>query len=346
MHADRPADSPRGSGGRVHLPGGRAPAKREGIQLPVPLALLLALVAGVGLAVQSRLNSQLGIELQDSVGAALVSFGTGLAAVVLFALVRPKVRVKLQAVPRLLRRRVYPRWYLLAGVVGALYVFAQAATVGPIGLSLFTIAIVTGQMASGLLMDRLGIGAGRKIAVSGARITGAVLAFLAAIIAASAHFGPSRAIGPLVLFMLIPLLSGLLQSVQQGVLGQIGTAHGSPVISTLLNFGVGTVALLAVWAVRATVIGQADLLTGRWWLYLGGPLGTLILAAATVCVASTGVLLMTLTVIGGQLVGALAVDVFWPSAGSVVGPETLLGIGLTGVGLLIAAGAGRPPRPR
>ena len=132
----------------MHLPGGRAPAKREGIQLPVPLALMLALVAGVGLAVQSRVNSQLGIELQDSVGAALVSFGTGFAAVVLFALVRPKLRAKLHAVPGLLRRRAYPRWYLLAGVVGALYVFAQAATVGPIGLSLFTIAIVTGQTAS------------------------------------------------------------------------------------------------------------------------------------------------------------------------------------------------------
>ena len=342
MHADRPADSPRGSRGRVHLPGGRAPTKREGIQLPVALALLLALVAGVGLAVQSRLNSQLGIELQDSVGAALVSFGTGFAAVVLFALVRPKARSKLRAVPGLLRRRVYPRWYLLAGVVGALYVFAQAATVGPIGLSLFTIAIVTGQMASGLLMDRLGIGAGRKIAVSGARITGAVLAFLAAVLAASAHFGSSKAVGPLVLFMLIPLLSGLLQSVQQGVLGQIGTAHGSPVISTLLNFGVGTVALLAVWVVQAAIIGRADLLTGQWWLYLGGPLGTMILAAATICVASTGVLLMTLTVIGGQLVGALAVDIFWPSAGSVVGPETLLGIGLTGVALLIAARASGP----
>lgn len=295
----------------------------------------------MGLAMQSRLNSQLGIELQDRVGAALVSFGTGLAAVLLFALMRPAIRAKLRAVPDLLRQRAYPRWYLFAGVVGAFYVFAQAATVGPIGLSLFTIAIVTGQMASGLLMDRLGIGAGRKIEVSGARITGAVFAFLAALIAASAHVGSSKAVGLLVLFMLIPLVSGLMQSVQQGVLGQVGTAHGSPVVSTLLNFGVGTVALFAVWAVQAAIVGQADLLTGQWWLYLGGPLGTLILASATVCVASTGVLLMTLTVIGGQLVGALVLDILWPSTGSMVGPETLVGIGLTGLGLLIAARAGR-----
>ncbi|EMY32812.1 hypothetical protein D477_018199 [Arthrobacter crystallopoietes BAB-32] len=323
----------------------RTKAVREGIRLPAPLALALALLGGVGLAVQSRLNSELGIVLEDRVGAALVSFGTGLVAVFAFAMLRPGPRAKLRELPAVLARREYPRWWLVAGVIGAFYVFAQAATVGPIGLSLFTIAIVTGQMASGLVMDRIGLGPGRKIAVSRSRVAGAMLAFAAAVIAASAHFaangGPGGAglgTGLLVLLMLIPLVSGLLQSVQQGMLGQIGTVHGSPVISTFLNFATGTAALLAAWGVQAMAAGRADLMAGPWWLYLGGPLGTLILASATICVASTGVLLTSLAVICGQLAGSLVLDIAWPSAGSTVGPLTLAGIALTALAMLVTAG--------
>jgi bacterial/archaeal transporter family-2 protein len=318
---------------------------REGIRLPAPLALGLALLGGSGLAVQSRVTSELGIVLQDRLGAALASFATGLIAVLAFALLRPASRARLRAVPAVLKRGEYPRWWLVAGTIGAFYIFAQAATVGPIGLSLFTIAIVTGQMVSSLAVDRMGLGPGRKIGVSGARVAGALLAFAAAVVAASAHFaadgrpggnGPDG--GPLVLLMLIPLFSGLLQSVQQGMLGQIGTVHGSPVISTFLNFAAGTAVLLVLWAAQAVLTGRAVLVTGPWWLYIGGPLGALVLASATISVASTGVLLTSLTVICGQLVGSVVLDIAWPSAGSTVGPLTLAGIALTAVAMLVATG--------
>jgi bacterial/archaeal transporter family-2 protein len=295
--------------------------------------------------VQSRVTSELGIVLQDRLGAALASFGTGLVAVLVFALLRPAARARLRAVPAVLARREYPRWWLAAGAIGAFYIFAQAVTVGPIGLSLFTIAIVTGQMVSSLAVDRMGLGLGRKIGVSAARMAGALLAFAAAVVAASAHFAedaPPGGTGPdggaLVLLMLIPLFSGLLQSVQQGMLGQIGTVHGSPVISTFLNFASGTTVLLVLWAVQAVLTGRATLVAEPWWLYIGGPLGTLILASATIGVASTGVLLTSLTMICGQLAGSVVLDIAWPSAGSTVGPLTLAGVALTALAMLVAAG--------
>jgi transporter family-2 protein len=45
------------------------------------------MAGGVALAVQGKLNSELGLALGDRIGAALASFATGLAAVLLFALV-------------------------------------------------------------------------------------------------------------------------------------------------------------------------------------------------------------------------------------------------------------------
>lgn len=305
--------------------------------MPAAAAVLLAMAGGVGLAVQSKLNNELGLALQDRIGAALVSFATGFAAVLLFALAMPSVRARLGGLAPAFRQRSYPRWYLLGGAVGAFYVFTQTAAVGAVGLSLFTIAIVTGQLVSGLLVDKFGLGSGRPIAVSPLRVGAAVLALAAALMAAVPHFDGGGQHGLLLVLMLLPLLAGLLQSVQQATLARVAAAHGGPAISTLLNFGVGVVLLLALWLAAAAASGRAVLLTPEWWLYAGGPLGTLVLGSATICTASTGVLVMTLAITGGQLVGSVVLDVLWPSAGSIVDTATLAGIGLTWLALLLAA---------
>jgi bacterial/archaeal transporter family-2 protein len=310
---------------------------QPGIRVPGAVAVGLATAGGVALAVQGKLNSELGLALQDRIGAALVSFATGFAAVLLFTVAVPSVRARLGGLGQVLQQRSYPRWYLVVGAVGAFYIFTQTAAVPAVGLSLFTIAIVTGQMVSGLLVDRLGLGAGRTIAVSVRRVCAAVLALAAAVTAAVPHFDGGGQHGLLLVLMLLPLVSGLLQSVQQGMLGRMAAVHGSPAISTLLNFGVGVVLLLILWLVQAAASGRAVLATPAWWLYIGGPLGTLVLGSATICVASLGVLVMTLAITGGQLVGSVVLDVLWPSAGSVVDAATLAGIGLTWLALLLAA---------
>lgn len=306
--------------------------------MPAAAAVVLAMAGGVALALQGKLNSELGLALQNRISASLVSFATGLAAVLVFTLAVPSVRARLRGLRPAFRERTYPRWYLLVGAVGAFYIFTQTATVSAVGLSLFTIAIVTGQMVSGLLVDRHGLGAGRRIAVSARRVCAAVLALAAAVTAAVPHFNGGGQHGLLIVLMLLPLLAGLLQSVQQGMLGRIATVHGSPAISTLLNFAVGTVLLLAIWVVQAATSGGEPAPDApAWWLYVGGPLGTLVLGAATICVASLGVLVMTLAVTGGQLVGAVMLDLVWPSAGSTVDAATLTGICLTWLALLLAA---------
>jgi bacterial/archaeal transporter family-2 protein len=310
---------------------------QAGIRVPAAVAVGLAVGGGVALAVQGKLNSELGLALHDRIGAALISFATGFAAILLFALAAPSARARLRGAGQVFRRGAYPQWYLLAGAAGAFYVFTQTAAVGAVCLSLFTIAVVTGQMVSGLLVDRLGLGAGRRIGVSPRRLAAAALAMAAAATAAVPHFGAGAAHGLLVVLMLLPLVAGLLQSIQQGMLGRIATVHGSPVVSTLMNFGVGVVLLLAIWLVQAVAGGRGVPATPQWWLYLGGPLGTLVLGAATICTAGLGVLVTVLAVTGGQLAGSVALDLLWPSAGSTVDAATLAGTGLTWLALLLAA---------
>ena len=123
----------------------------------------MAVGAGLAIPVQGRINGALGARLDDGIAAAVVSFSTGLVLMVLISLVLPRGRAGLGRILPALRERRFPPWYVLAGGIGAFFVFAQSFTVGLLGVALFTVATVTGQTLSGLLVDRLGIGpAGKK----------------------------------------------------------------------------------------------------------------------------------------------------------------------------------------
>ena len=53
-----------------------------------------------------------------------------------------------------------PRWYLMAGAFGACFALAQSTTALVIGVAVFTVAAVTGQTLSGVLVDAVGFGGG------------------------------------------------------------------------------------------------------------------------------------------------------------------------------------------
>ena len=60
------------------------------------------------------------------------------------------------------------------------------------------------------------------------------------------------------------------------------------------------------------------------WLYVGGPIGIVFIALAAAIVRFTGVLLLGLATIAGQIVGAVLLDLVLPTAASHPGPATLL----------------------
>jgi transporter family-2 protein len=148
-------------------------------RLPPLIGLPLAVGAGLAIPVQGRINGALGVRLDDGIAAAVVSFSTGLILIAAIALLLPKGRAGLARIIPAVRERSFPRYYVLAGGVGAFFVFAQSTTVGLLGVALFTVATVTGQTLSGLLVDRLGIGPGGKRGVTGVRIIGSVLTIIA-----------------------------------------------------------------------------------------------------------------------------------------------------------------------
>ena len=311
-------------------------------RLPLLAGLPLAVGAGLAIPLQGRINGALGARLNDGIAASVVSFSTGLVVMILISLLLPRGRAGLARILPAVRSRAFPRVYVLAGGIGALFVFAQSFTVGVLGVALFTVATVTGQTVSGLIVDRLGIGpAGRK-PVTAIRVIGCLLTIAAVAWAVSPRFtgtdGGGSDGGPatLLLPLLLPVVAGFLMSFQQAMNGTATVHYGTPVAATLVNFVAGSVVLWTAYAIKVAIAGPGNPLPGEWWYYVGGPMGCVFIGLGALLVRSLGVLVTGLGMIAGQLLGSLALDVILPAPGTVVAPATVLGTILTLAAIILA----------
>jgi bacterial/archaeal transporter family-2 protein len=306
-------------------------------RLPLLAGLPLAVATGLLMPVQGRINGALGAALADGIAAAAVSFSTGLVVIIAVSFLLPKGRAGLARVVPAVRNREFPPYYVLAGCIGAFFVFAQSFTVGLLGVALFTVAAVTGQTLSGLLVDRLGIGPAGKKPVTGIRVLGSILTVAAVAWAVSPRLGGAgSALLELLIPVLLPVLAGFLMSFQQAMNGTATVHYGTPITATLVNFVSGTALLLVAWLVKLAIAGAGNPLPGQWWYYLGGPMGCIFIAVAAMLVRSLGVLVTGLGTISGQLLGSLGLDLAFPAPGTVVALPNVLGTVLTLAAIVLA----------
>lgn len=305
-------------------------------RVPVLLGIPLAVLGGLAVAGQGRINGALGARLDDGLAAAAISFGSGLILILAVSLASPSGRSGLRAIGPALKARKFPRWYVMAGAVGAFLVLTQGLTVAVIGIALFTVALVTGQSLSGLLVDRLGISPAGKKPITGIRMISAVLTIAAVIWAVSPRFAQAGDASHWLFPVLLPLAAGFLMSFQQAMNGMQSLHYGTPLAATVMNFAVGAVILLLAWLVKVWISGVGNPLPGEWWCYLGGALGCFFICLSAWLVRGLGVLLTGLGMIAGQLLGSLALDLIVPTPGTVIAPATWLGTLLTLLAMVLA----------
>ena len=297
-------------------------------------AVPLMLAAGAMVSMQSHLNGALAVELgtgpRAGFGAAVVSFGSGLILVGVIVATLPGGRRGVRDLrSALLSRRLQPA-EMVGGAFGAFLVATQGLTVGTIGVALFSIAVTAGQSSSALIVDHFGLGPSGHQPLSIPRFIAATFAVVAVILAAgerlAAAFGWHTA-----LFAILALLAGAGTAVQQAINGRV-SAIGGPWATTLNNFVVGTTVLLACFALSLLADGRFD---GRLpddpALYAGGAMGVAFIWLAAVLVKVHGVLVLGLSMIAGNVMGAEAIELVGGDAhigwiGILAGILTVLGV--------------------
>lgn len=307
--------------------------------------LALAFVVSMANSLQARVNGAASEYLDNPVVAAMMSVGGGFIVATVLLLLSPGARRAARTLFQPVTRQSIQWWHYFAGFGGGIFIFGQALVVPRYGVSLYIIAVVTGQTLASLWVDRIGLGPAGKQAISTLRVVAGLLAVAGVVVSALGR-GSEASIG--MTAVIYGLFAGVATAIQYALNGRIGRAVSSALVTASLNFAMGfsllTVFLLVNTLVLGNPIATPPSLLSSPELWLGGPLGMLFIASATIFVRYLGVLVFAVVSVLGQLAGALALDLWLPTPGTVISPLLLAGLGIVAVGVVLG-GWGRKEKP-
>lgn len=300
----------------------------------------MIVAVGAQLALQAPVNNRLG----DSVGrlaAALVSNTVGTAIlVVCFLVVLALGVVGGSEGPAGLFH--VPAWQLLGGLSGGLWVAMSAIAVGRIGAGTVAAATITGQLVSALVIDQFGwLGIEQRPATA-LRLAGVVLLVIGTVLVArrparrgdgghpSGRAGAANAAGPVggairagasrtgaaapaeaverhpglvaAIFAV-----GLAMGFQHPLNALLSDTVGD-VTSSLVNFAVGTLLLVAAVGFTGRFARFRGMRRPRPLYLLGGLFGVIVVVASIVVVKIVGATVLFAALITGQLFGSVVLD--------------------------------------
>ena len=308
-------------------------------RLTSAIALAAALLVGVLTATQARVVGTYSNYNVDPLHLILANYALAITVLTLLVIVIPDLRRSARRLVPLTRQRNL-RWYqLCGGMLGAWLVVSQSITVLRIGVALSIVALVSGLIVTGMVVDAAGIGPAGKRAPTPNRIVAGGLAIVAVVI----DLAPELAMGTMALpvYHVLAMSAGCGVALQQALNGRVAAATGQPVISGWVNFVVGGCAL-GVVVVGLGAAGSATygaLPDQPWWLYTPGLLGPIFVILAAWAVRWIGVLRVGLLTVTGQLLAALTFDLLAPMVD--VNTEIRIAIGVA-VSLAAVILASRP----
>jgi transporter family-2 protein len=286
------------------------------------------------IAFQARANGELSYRLDNAPQAALVSFSSGLFFITIYAIFSPKIKEGIKRLRSAVSSGEIPKIRLLAGALGGAFVALQTSVVPLIGVALYSVASIAGQSAVSLLVDRIGLTGGGVKLISPRRISAAFITVLAVLVSVIDKLEA----GNFQLFaLLLALIAGALVGVQRALNGQINEHSQNSYTTSLLNFITGT-SFLSLFILILIVLGRVELQplpVGPWWIYTGGVIGVIYIAATSLIVQHLGVLTFTLFSVGGQLIASLLLDIYSPTQGVSVSWYLVSGIAMTYIGVLV-----------
>jgi transporter family-2 protein len=134
------------------------------------LLSLLAFSMGLAIPIQAAVNSALKIDLDEStLLAAFVSFAVGTAFLFLLCLATRQPVHTLAGLPYL------PWWELIGGLLGSFFVSSTIVLAPRIGIAAMITLVVTGQIITSLVLDRIGFLGLPVREISAAKLCGAAL---------------------------------------------------------------------------------------------------------------------------------------------------------------------------
>ncbi|MFD1417894.1 DMT family transporter [Companilactobacillus keshanensis] len=277
------------------------------------LAIMIGLIIGIGLPIQTSINSRLKIALGSPFLASLTSFTIG---TILLAIITLIADHSLFFPLRLFSEE--PIWLWIGGIFGVTYLTANILLFPKLGSVQTVIMPVLGQIIMGLIVDNFGLFYSLKDPLTLIRILGAILVLLGVIGAVSInelinkrhHKMDSESSG-LFIWRLFGIIAGMLSAAQAAINGHLGGVLHSTVKAAFFSFLIGTLCILVIVIITRPKLQMIKSeKRNPWWMWIGGIIGALYILGNVYLVPIVGTGLSVVIILLGLMIGSLLIDQF------------------------------------
>lgn len=114
--------------------------------------------------------------------------------------------------------------------------------------------------------------------------------------------------GNVIVALVLIAIGGAAIAMQAPINARLAQAAGSPILAAAMSFGVGFLVLGALSLARDGMPSPQVFAGLPWWVWTGGALGAIYVAAAAWSVSQIGVVTLVVALILGQMGAALILD--------------------------------------
>lgn len=274
--------------------------------------LILGIVAGGLVPIQTSFNSRLRQDANEPFLASGISFLVGTIFLSLFGLITGST--PFLSGPEL---SIIPWWGYLGGLLATICLTANIFMFDVLGSVLAIVLPMVGQIIFSLLIDSFGWLGAKTIPLPLARISGAILVIIGIIfivvLPTLRHQGQKQEHHLARLFWTVGgLVSGVVYATELAINGRVGAIVHSPVHAAFLTFAIATV-LLFLFVLSRGHIQRIALIVKRrtpWWALLGGVIGGFSIYLGAFLVPQIGNGSAIVLSILGQIAVSMLIDSF------------------------------------
>ncbi|MFT8592904.1 MAG: DMT family transporter [Bifidobacterium sp.] len=304
-------------------------------------SLLVGLVIGFGLPLQTAINSRLRRIVRSPLVSSMISFSVGtLFLVAILILSRQGLLISEATIAH------QPWWIWIGGILSVVYLTGNIVLFPHLGAAQTVIMPVVGQLSMSMLIDNFGWFDSQRHPLTVIRVIGGIVVLLGVLLVVFTNSARSelkiqkshasvderrpRNSTSALPWQIAGVVTGMLSAAQTAINGHLGTVLASPEKAAFISFLVGTVALWIIVAAYEHGIHVKPAFSRKnpWWVWIGGVIGSLFVLGNAYMVPKIGTGLTVVVVLFGMISGGLVVDSFgWLGARRIsVRPVQLLGV--------------------
>lgn len=299
------------------------------------MSIILGFLAGVGLPIQTSVNTRLRKKVGSPYNASLVSFVVALLFLSALLLITGQgLHIPLA---QLLNE---PAWIWIGGICGLVFLTGNILLFSKLGGVQTVVLPVLGQILMGLIIDNFGLFYSQKTPLSVFRIAGAVMVILGVVLVSMAKENKTASeklqkseSTTLWIWRAFGIFAGMLSATQIAVNGYLGKVVGSPIKASAISFTVGIIFLAIICIVLHFKNGKSESFKNEsaknpWWMWIGGILGGLYILANVYLSRIVGTGMTVIILLIGSTTGGILVDHFgmFKSPKKPINAQKILGV--------------------